>query len=218
MEWELAYTETEYWPVSIRMVFLNNRLIVYVNGLKLLEYVIDLISLGILDANGFGRIGFAGETGNVGLSQSVSNWNLLSEGGTYVEVIPKVTLSLSAGVGGSVNGAGIYTLDSNVSIQAIPSSGYKFIEWEGNEVMDSKSAETSVLLTSNSVITAKFEYVGSWPDGSMRGFDPLFSNAVRTESTNWWYSPWFDIFGISLTWNGFITRYSVISIFILMIP
>lgn len=47
--------------------------------------------------------------------------------------LPVFVVSLSAGTGGTVSGAGTYDVGTNATITATPSSGYKFVKWsDGN--------------------------------------------------------------------------------------
>lgn len=65
----------------------------------------------------------------------------------------KHTVSLSAGMGGSVTGGGTYDYGSSVTIEAIPNAGYHFARWsDGNT-----NAERTLTVTANVSLTAYFE-------------------------------------------------------------
>ena len=66
-----------------------------------------------------------------------------------------VRLSAVPSDGGSVTGVGQYEKDSNISISATPSNGYKFIRWSDN---DTQSLRTLVI-TSDLELKAHFEQI-----------------------------------------------------------
>lgn len=52
---------------------------------------------------------------------------------TITYTLPVFVVSLSAGAGGTVSGAGTYDIGTNATIKATPNSGYKFVKWsDGN--------------------------------------------------------------------------------------
>ena len=66
------------------------------------------------------------------------------------------TLSLTAGSGGTVSGAGSFDHGTNPTIAATPDTGYDFIGWSGTGVSNSSSASTTVSMTEARSLTANF--------------------------------------------------------------
>ena len=65
-------------------------------------------------------------------------------------------LNISTTGEGSVAGAGIYSHDDQVTISAVPSTGFSFSNWEGNGIFDVQSATTTVSMTEDRNLTAIF--------------------------------------------------------------
>ena len=60
---------------------------------------------------------------------------------------PTYVISLTAGTGGTVSGAGTYEVGSTATIKATPNSGYKFVKWsDGNT-----NAERQITITSSDI-------------------------------------------------------------------
>ena len=60
---------------------------------------------------------------------------------------PTFVISLTAGTGGTVSGAGTYEVDSTATIKATPSAGYRFVKWsDGNT-----NAERQITITSSEI-------------------------------------------------------------------
>ena len=77
-------------------------------------------------------------------------------GTTPSNIIPKYTLTASAGDGGSVSTlGGSYNKGTQVSITATPSEGYRFTGWSNG----SSDNPLTVTLNSNTSITANFEVI-----------------------------------------------------------
>ena len=66
------------------------------------------------------------------------------------------TLSLTAGSGGTVSGAGSFDHGTNPTIAATPDTGYDFTGWSGTGVSNSSSASTTVSMTEARSLTANF--------------------------------------------------------------
>ena len=64
------------------------------------------------------------------------------------------TLTLNAGTGGSVAGAGNYVLGTDANLTATPSPGYVFTSWTGD--LNSTDASASVTMNANKEINATF--------------------------------------------------------------
>lgn len=60
---------------------------------------------------------------------------------------PTFVISLSAGTGGTVSGAGTYEVGSTATIKATPNAGYRFVKWnDGNT-----NAERQITITSSDI-------------------------------------------------------------------
>ena len=69
------------------------------------------------------------------------------------------SISVTSGEGGSVNEInGLYSHDSNISIQAIADHGYEFSNWSqsGSGISDPNSSTTTLLVDENKSIHANF--------------------------------------------------------------
>ena len=90
-----------------------------------------------------------GSSGTSGDQTYVYNKNLQESVSTY-------TLSLNAGTGGTVSGAGLFGHGTNPTIVATPEIGYDFTGWSGTGVSNSNSASTTVSMTEARSLTANF--------------------------------------------------------------
>lgn len=86
-------------------------------------------------------------------------------------VIFQPMMSLSAGVGGSVSGGGRYSYDANVTVVAVPDSGFRFLNWSGARVVNSSSATTIIKLTADSNLTATFETLPANSSGKVEPYE-----------------------------------------------
>ncbi len=68
-----------------------------------------------------------------------------------------VNVSVSPENAGSVTGAGIYTHGDNVTLNATPNFGYKFLNWTENDIVVSEELEFSFTITSDRNLFANFE-------------------------------------------------------------
>ena len=66
-------------------------------------------------------------------------------------------LSLTAGTGGSVSGAGIYNHGSTPTITATPNIGYSFSTWSGSGVTNPSNQTTTASMTQTRDISASFK-------------------------------------------------------------
>ena len=69
------------------------------------------------------------------------------------------SLTLPVVEGGEVKGSGIYSFGSVVEISAIPQPGYSFINWSGANLAFPDSSNSSITLTEDTNITARFELI-----------------------------------------------------------
>lgn len=74
-----------------------------------------------------------------------------SSGGTEPQNTCKVELSATAG--GSVEGAGSYTVGSRITIKAIANAGYHFVKWSDEDT----NATRNITVSDNISLTATFE-------------------------------------------------------------
>jgi len=84
---------------------------------------------------------------------------------SYVEQY-SVTIESTSGGSTSPSGTSWYNAGSNVSITAIPASGYEFVGWETNSSIaftDSSSAATNAIVNSAGTIVASFKAIPSSP-------------------------------------------------------
>ena len=72
------------------------------------------------------------------------------------ESVSAYTLSLTAGTGGAVSGAGSFNQGTTPTIVATPDTGYDFSGWTGNGVTNLNSASTTVSMTQARSLTASF--------------------------------------------------------------
>jgi len=87
-------------------------------------------------------------------------------GQDYTAIVIKHTLTINAGNGGTTQpspGNYAYDYGSQVSIKAIPNSGYKFAGWSGDA--SGMSIEIVIIMYSDKSITATFSPVPSPDDG-----------------------------------------------------
>lgn len=73
-----------------------------------------------------------------------------------VSEIYRLEISSSPAQGGRVTGAGTYRRGDSVKIEAIPNRSYRFNGWEGAPVGFSGDAKTTVFMTGNISLKAKF--------------------------------------------------------------
>ena len=66
-------------------------------------------------------------------------------------------LTLTAGTGGTVSGGGNYGYGTSASITATPNTGYSFSGWIGAGVSDSSAATTTVGMTADRNVSARFD-------------------------------------------------------------
>ena len=68
-----------------------------------------------------------------------------------------LTISTDPVSSGTTQGSGAYSVDSIIEISASPLTGYEFISWSGEGVLDSNSSVTQVPVKENLTITANFQ-------------------------------------------------------------
>lgn len=67
--------------------------------------------------------------------------------------IPNYTITVKAGIGGTVSGGGTFEAGKTATITATPNIGYRFVEWSDGNPAKSRS----ITVTSNATYTARFE-------------------------------------------------------------
>jgi hypothetical protein len=108
------------------------------------------------------------------------------EGGTGNQGVFALRLKVFPDGSGSVDGAGEFAEDSSPAIKAIANPDYVFIEWQGEDIIDSSSPSTTVSLTANREIFAVFRSIGTGdklPVARIPG-----SNYIGWD---WWTTEWF---------------------------
>jgi hypothetical protein len=131
----------------------------------------------------------------LGETNSAYTWNIV-DSETYPFLTRKqpeehvqYDLSISSTAGGSVNtpGEGTFIRDAGtvVSLLAIPSSGYRFVNWTGDvgTIANANSASTTITMNSNYEITATFEetpieYVTTVTGTGTASFSPSQGNIL----------------------------------------
>ena len=68
-----------------------------------------------------------------------------------------LVLSSVPSQGGTTTGSGVYDSGEVVRVIARPMQGYKFAGWEGAEVSDKNESNTTVLVTEDISLSARFE-------------------------------------------------------------
>ncbi len=92
------------------------------------------------------------------LIESESQENEYSNNSMSFEMYPDYLVSVTAGIGGSVSGSGIYANDSYASISAIPSLGYQFEGWYEDGVLIADLPQNCELAVNrNRTLEARFE-------------------------------------------------------------
>ena len=98
---------------------------------------------------------FKGWSTSANGSVNVSTTTKVTGNVTYYAVwqINSYTLTVTAGVGGTVSGSGTYNYGATATLKATPSAGYHFVKWsDGNT-----NASRTVTVTGNATYTATFE-------------------------------------------------------------
>ena len=91
------------------------------------------------------------------LIESESQENEYSNNSMSFEIYPDYSVLLTAGIGGSVSGSGIYANDSYASISAIPSLGYQFEGWyEDGALIAGLPQNCELAVNRNRTLEAKF--------------------------------------------------------------
>ncbi len=119
------------------------------------------------------------------------------------DFIRTYTLTTNSTVGGTVTGGGTFDTGTNVSIKATPNFGYRFSHWSGDGIANQYSANTTVSMTGEKVVTANFVRtysltVNSTVGGTVTGggtFDagtnaPITATPAVTPSPGYKFSHW----------------------------
>ena len=86
-----------------------------------------------------------------------SNSSFSNYGNTSTSTVTQYSLTVSAGVGGSVStSGGTYDAGTIVTITASPNDGYEFVGWNGS---DSSNSTISITINSNTTLEALFSEV-----------------------------------------------------------
>ena len=97
--------------------------------------------------------------------------------------------------GGSVEGSGNYSYDSNASIIAVPAAGYTFSHWIGSGISNPLAPITNIQVSQNRFILAVFKF--SDVSNSL--------NAIPIKSN--WFNTWMG--NIYQSENGWVFHYSL---------
>ena len=97
--------------------------------------------------------------GNSEVNIGSSNSSFSNYGNTSTSTVTQYSLTVSAGVGGSVStSGGTYDDGTIVTITASPNDGYEFVGWNGS---DSSNSTISITINSNTTLEALFSEVQS---------------------------------------------------------
>ena len=102
---------------------------------------------------------FLNWTGDGVLDSNASSTSLLIDSNRTVTAnfsLMQYILSVEAQSGGSVTGGNTYDFGQTVTISATPDTGYYFLNWTGDGVLDSNASSTSILIDANRSVTANF--------------------------------------------------------------
>ena len=75
-------------------------------------------------------------------------------------------IAVRAGVGGTVNGGGVFEENATVTVEAVPDNGYRFVRWEEDGMTVSTNAEYTFTANKDRSLTAFFEKIDSVSGGS----------------------------------------------------
>lgn len=67
-----------------------------------------------------------------------------------------ITTSVNPSEGGSTTGSGTYTYGYNVTVNATPKTGYRFVDWTENDIVISTNAKYSFIITKDRNLVANF--------------------------------------------------------------
>jgi hypothetical protein len=107
---------------------------------------------------GYRANGWSGpDAASVASSSSASTSIVVNANETVdASFVQQVTLTVTAGTGGTTTGSGTYDLGSAVPITATPAAGYSFDDWTGSDPASATTAATTVTLNGNDTINATF--------------------------------------------------------------
>ena len=96
---------------------------------------------------------------------SINNGDLYYEGKNWLEIVigggPTQSFSVSVAAnpsaGGSVSGAGSYNAGTNVTVNAVANSGYRFNGWYENDALVSSQSSYTFAIAANRNLEARFE-------------------------------------------------------------
>lgn len=71
----------------------------------------------------------------------------------------EIGLSASPEEGGTVTGGGVYPADTQITVQAVPNEGWRFVKWEEDEITVSSLAEYAFTVLNDRTLTAVFEKI-----------------------------------------------------------
>ncbi|MBN2413905.1 T9SS type A sorting domain-containing protein [candidate division KSB1 bacterium] len=127
------------------------------------QYSVEMDSVVTLQAVAGQGYQFVNWTGDVADPNSPNTTVTITGPKTVTANFEKIQVTLGlavspAGSGTTLPAAGLYSvdMDSVVTIQAVAGPGYQFVNWTG-EVADPNNPVTTVTMTGNKAVTAKFE-------------------------------------------------------------
>lgn len=121
---------------------------------------------------------FVNWTGDGVLDPNASSTSVLMDANRSVAAnfsLIRHQLHVTSGTGGSVTGNNVYDYGQTAEIKATPDTGYYFVNWTGDGVLDSNASNTTLLIDSNRSVTANFSKVqpilsvAAGPGGTVSG-------------------------------------------------
>ncbi len=82
------------------------------------------------------------------------------------QFVRQAILTVTAGAGGTASGTGVYDVGTSVAITANPTGNYLFTSWSGTGISNPGQASTTVLLTSDAIVTANFAQPPAFTGGN----------------------------------------------------
>ena len=90
-----------------------------------------------------------------------------------------IQLSVNPIDGGTVTGSGLYDKDTDITISATPSNGFRFVKWSDNNTLEQRN----LTVTNNLQLEARFEQIAS-EDSSIKGGAGEATHGEPTDSAN----------------------------------
>jgi uncharacterized repeat protein (TIGR02543 family) len=107
-------------------------------------------------STGYRTNGWSGSGGIVAPSSASTSILLNADAIISPAFVQQVTLTVTAGAGGTVTGSGTFDIGSTEPITATPATGYSFNDWTGASPASSTLGTTTITLTGDLTVAANF--------------------------------------------------------------